>query len=76
MSIDCVGARGVKLSVSDGSEKLPTSRDVAPNADGGRGVQLVDLLSSEWGVDQHHAVGDAGPGSATTGKTVWCLLLV
>ncbi|MGI4894133.1 MAG: ATP-binding protein, partial [Janthinobacterium lividum] len=48
MSIDCVGARGVKLSVSDGSEKLPTSRDVAPNADGGRGVQLVDLLSSEW----------------------------
>lgn len=77
LTLDCVGAEGVKLSVSDGSEEDPVARDVGPEGEGGRGVRLVDLLSVEWGV-LHPREGSAGEpvdGAGRPGKTVWCRLV-
>ncbi|WP_432535549.1 ATP-binding protein [Kineococcus arenarius] len=51
---------GVRVRVHDADPTPPVRRDVGPEATGGRGVALVDLLSSEWGVLQR-----------TDGKTVW-----
>lgn len=50
----------VRVEVGDGSRAMPVSRDPDPMADGGRGLPLVDILSSAWGVvPTHH------------GKRVW-----
>ena len=40
-----------------------------PTALGGRGVALVDALSTRWGVEDHGADADGGAG-----KTVWFVL--
>jgi anti-sigma regulatory factor (Ser/Thr protein kinase) len=75
--IECTGPVSVLVSVSDGSDDLPRPREVAPEAVGGRGVHLVDLLSAEWGVQHHHIDGrhtDADR-AAGEGKTVWCRLV-
>ncbi|WP_432501556.1 ATP-binding protein [Kineococcus arenarius] len=50
----------VRVAVADAGSTPPVRRTVGPEATGGRGVALVDLLSSEWGVEQHGG-----------GKTVW-----
>ncbi|WP_432492108.1 ATP-binding protein [Kineococcus auxinigenes] len=50
----------VRVAVTDADSTPPVRRRVGPEATGGRGVALVDLLSGAWGVEQH---GD--------GKTVW-----
>jgi len=41
----------VKIEVHDLSPALPTRRDVAPDALGGRGVALVAGLSTSWGTE-------------------------
>lgn len=83
-TIDCVGADGVLVSVSDGSDEPPVLAQAGPAAVGGRGVQLVNLLSVEWGVEHHHRSDhpDGRPGGHRTGspaggggKTVWCRLV-
>ncbi len=55
--------RGLRVAVSDDDHGLPKRRLQAHGAldTTGRGVVLLDLLSADWGVDQH-------PGD---GKTVW-----
>ncbi|NAZ86255.1 ATP-binding protein [Kineococcus indalonis] len=53
-------AEGVRVAVLDADPSPPVRRSVGPEATGGRGVALVDLLSSDWGVEQRPA-----------GKTVW-----
>ena len=53
----------VRLEVRDGSTRSPAVRSYGPDATTGRGMHLVDELSSSWGVDPR---GD--------GKTVWVLL--
>lgn len=54
----------VRLAVTDRSGMpLPTAREVAETATGGRGLLLVDAIAREWGCD--------GDGS---GKTVWAML--
>lgn len=53
----------VRVAVEDGSPVEPVRRTVGPDATGGRGVALVDLLSDEWGVQR-----------GADGKTVWFLL--
>ncbi|WP_380161736.1 ATP-binding protein [Kineococcus sp. R86509] len=84
--IECTGPVSVLVSVSDGSADLPRPRQVEPEAVGGRGVHLVDLLSAEWGVERHHIGGrhttgiDTGTDNDTDdaageGKTVWCRLV-
>jgi len=55
---ECRGREGVLLSVSDGSNDLPERMDVGPQALGGRGVRLVDLLSADWGVEHHTSTAD------------------
>lgn len=64
LSLDCDGADGIVISVSDADPNWPTVQDVSPQADRGRGVRLVEVLSDEWGVRTR-------PG----GKSVWSRLI-
>ncbi|GHE77602.1 hypothetical protein GCM10014715_36080 [Streptomyces spiralis] len=53
---------GVRVEVSDGSPRLPAApRDLAPDAECGRGLLLLDAVVGKWGVEPH----------GTGGKTVW-----
>jgi serine/threonine-protein kinase RsbW len=75
----------VRVAVRDQSTRAPLLKQASPTALGGRGVALVDALSTRWGVE-HHGVGDddaAGEVPATPagdgpdrgpGKTVWFVL--
>ncbi|GAB1329833.1 ATP-binding protein [Streptomyces sennicomposti] len=55
-------AAGVRVEVTDSSPRLPaTPRDLSPDAEGGRGLLLLDAVVDKWGVQSHG--GD--------GKTVW-----
>ena len=58
--LECRGEEGMHVRVSDGSADAPVVRDLGHDAQSGRGLTLVDLLSSQWGVE---------PGAA--GKAVW-----
>ena len=64
VAVDCDESRGMRVRVRDGSPKPPVQRDADPLDEGGRGVQLIDLLSAPWGVE-------AVPGG---GKAVWFVL--
>ena len=50
-----------RVSVSDGGREAPVVLHRAPTALDGRGMAIVDSMSSRWGIDVH---GDGG-------KTVW-----
>jgi serine/threonine-protein kinase RsbW len=50
----------VFVAVEDPSSELPVRREAAPDALNGRGLAIVDALSSEWGVEP-----------TETGKRVW-----
>ena len=50
----------VVVAVVDGSARRPLLRDAGDDAEGGRGMTLLDLLASEHGVD-----------ASPPGKTVW-----
>ncbi|MEU0603442.1 ATP-binding protein [Streptomyces sp. NPDC006393] len=53
---------GVRVEVSDGSPQQPvTPADLPPDAEGGRGLLLLDAVVDKWGVAPH----------GTGGKTVW-----
>lgn len=52
-----------RVEVSDRAREVPVIRRPAPTQAGGRGVGLVDLLATRWGVDP--ADGDGAV------KTVW-----
>ncbi|WP_432042489.1 ATP-binding protein [Streptomyces cadmiisoli] len=55
-------AAGVRVEVADGSPRLPqTPPELSPEAEGGRGLVLLDALVDKWGVAR-------GP---LNGKTVW-----
>ncbi|WP_369246265.1 ATP-binding protein [Streptomyces sp. R41] len=59
-------AVGVRVEVADGSTRLPCvpsqlSVEAEAEAEGGRGLVLLDAVVDKWGVDP-------GPGD---GKTVW-----
>jgi anti-sigma regulatory factor (Ser/Thr protein kinase) len=51
----------VTVSAADGSKVLPRRRE--PDATGGYGLALIDLLAAAWGVDDHEE-----------GKLVWIRL--
>lgn len=51
----------VRITVEDESNEQPTMQHYASDAITGRGLALVDQLSSSWGVE-----------STPTGKLVWC----
>ena len=51
----------VRVAVNDSSEHTPTLRETpAPYAMKGRGLHIVEAMSTEWGVE-----------STARGKTVW-----
>lgn len=57
---------GIRVAVADGSataDLRPRAAD--PDATRGRGLYLVEALSSRWGVDVE-------TGGSRSGKTVWC----
>ena len=77
---DGSGGSVVRVAVSDGSPQAPVLRHTAPAGVGGRGVALIDALSSRWGVQapapttaNSDTTGTgSGAGSDTrAGKTVW-----
>ncbi|GAA5058307.1 ATP-binding protein [Streptomyces similanensis] len=55
-------ATGVRVEVTDSSPQLPeTPADLSVDAEGGRGLLLLDAVVDKWGVQPHGAEG----------KTVW-----
>lgn len=58
--LECRGTEGIHVRVSEAAPGAPVVRHVDIESTGGRGMALVDLLSSQWGVE---------PGQA--GKAVW-----
>ncbi|MFJ8145557.1 ATP-binding protein [Streptomyces sp. NPDC096094] len=56
------GGGGVRVEVADGCPRLPVlAGEVPDDAEGGRGLVLLDAMVGKWGV---------GPGPGD-GKTVW-----
>jgi len=56
----------VRIEVTDQSPHQPVQRTATPDAEGGRGLQLIQAIGSAWGTD---AVENGG-------KRVWCELEV
>ena len=56
-------AANIMVEVSDGNPTVPRLRNVQVGDEGGRGLHLVDELSTDWGVRTH-----------PQGKTVWFTL--
>ncbi|MGP3998919.1 ATP-binding protein [Streptomyces sp. 8N706] len=50
----------LRCQVEDGSNRLPRLRSAAPDDEHGRGLELVHLMSRDWGVEY-----------TARGKTVW-----
>ena len=63
IAIDCDGA-GLHVRVRDGSTDAPIPASAEPQAESGRGLTLVQLISDTWGVEP--VADDHGPG-----KEVW-----
>ncbi len=59
-------ARQVRVEVTDSGSGTPTMRSPGPNEPSGRGLQIVDMLADEWGIEPE----------VPAGKTVWFLLTV
>ncbi len=54
------GSGVLRVEVADGSPELPRPRRAGPEAEGGRGLALVDALASDWGTER-----------TADGKVVW-----
>ena len=63
LRVTCTGSPTMQVRVSDGSLRPPEVQHRHPLDEGGRGLVLVDILSSDWGVEP-----------AADGKVVWFLL--
>jgi anti-sigma regulatory factor (Ser/Thr protein kinase) len=44
---------GLRITVRDGSFEHPVMRRAQPTDERGRGIRLIDVLSDQWGVDDH-----------------------
>ena len=60
--VECDG-ESLRVRVRDGSPELPASTAYGQEQESGRGLALVDAISSDWGVD-----------TAANGKHVWFAL--
>ena len=58
--------REVRVEVTDSGSGMPTMRSPGPNDPSGRGLQIVDMLSDDWGIELE----------VPSGKTVWFSLTV
>jgi two-component sensor histidine kinase len=59
----CRKDSGIEIAVFDSSRALPQVRNATVQDEGGRGLRIVDNLSSRWGVD-----------TLRGGKRVWAML--
>jgi anti-sigma regulatory factor (Ser/Thr protein kinase) len=50
VSVERIGAGGVQISVSDGSTFVPQRRRASEDSTNGRGLDLLDRLSTSWSV--------------------------
>ncbi|MEU6139006.1 ATP-binding protein [Streptomyces sp. NPDC047081] len=58
---------GVRVEVTDGCPRLPSARaELGAEAEGGRGLLLLEAVVDKWGVSLAGAGGGGGGG-----KTVW-----
>ncbi|ADP82502.1 ATP-binding protein [Pseudofrankia inefficax] len=55
-----VSPEGIRVEVSDGTTLPPVVVAARPDATSGRGIGLIDILATRWGVQPH-----------ASGKTVW-----
>lgn len=53
----------LRLSLADGSSVRPLARALGGDTEGGRGVRIIELLATRWGVEDHEG-----------GKRVWAEL--
>lgn len=60
VEVCCVGRESLQVRVRDSGTGVPLPRDADSAAEGGRGLALVDLISTDWGTDRD-----------PEGKTVW-----
>jgi two-component sensor histidine kinase len=60
MTLACADGE-IRVEVTDRSGGTPAMRSPRPEEPTGRGLQIVNLLSEQWGVEHRPA----------TGKTVW-----
>jgi anti-sigma regulatory factor (Ser/Thr protein kinase) len=51
----------IRVEATDDAGGVPTKRTPEPTDPAGRGLQIIDMLSSSWGVQRR----------STAGKTVW-----
>jgi len=58
-------AREIRVEATDRDDGKPEMRSPAPTDPSGRGLQIVDMLSADWGVEP-----------LSKGKTVWFTLAV
>jgi anti-sigma regulatory factor (Ser/Thr protein kinase) len=56
----CTDAGLLRVDVGDDNSRFPRQQPADPNALDGRGLQIVELLATRWGVDEE-----------PIGKTVW-----
>jgi len=54
---------GARLEVADGSSRAPQQRQPTALSGTGRGLQLVDMLATDWGVQS----------ASGTGKVIWAV---
>lgn len=57
------GSEAVRIEVRDGDPGAPVEQDPAPDAVGGRGLQIVDAVADRWGVEPRP--------DGRAGKVVW-----
>lgn len=63
LEISCDGSAGLQVRVRDSSPVAPQLTRVGPQAESGRGLALVDHISTDWGVQPTDA-----------GKAIWFTL--
>jgi anti-sigma regulatory factor (Ser/Thr protein kinase) len=57
----------IRVAVSDLGEQRPSLRNPDPTEQSGRGLQIVNALSDDWGIAE---------AAGRTGKTVWFVLAI
>lgn len=65
LQVRCCGDEGLRVRVRDSDPGTPEPRNPGEEAEGGRGLMLVDFISDAWGHDED-----------IEGKSVWFLLKV
>jgi len=65
LQVRCAGDDHLQVRVRDSERKAPRPRSPGPEAEGGRGLLLVDLVSDAWGHEE-----------GVDGKAVWFTLRV